>query len=217
LWTTRSLGRRLEVLKVPLADAKRAATALGGSVNDLFVAGVAGGAGAYHRKRGADVDELRMAMPVSTRARGQRGGNAFSPTRTLVPVGPDPRERFDAIRARLAVTKTERALNAVAGFAGVMNLLPTSLLVRVGRSQVESVDFTTSNVRGAPFDLYIAGAHIDANYPLGPIAGTAFNATTLSVAGSLDIGIHVDSGAVDDAEALRDAIEDSMAELLSLG
>jgi hypothetical protein len=81
---------------------------------------------------------------------------------------------------------------------------------------VQSVDFTTSNVRGAPFDLYIAGARIDANFPLGPLAGTAFNATLLSVAGSLDIGIHVDAGAVEDAEALRDAIELSFAELLSI-
>ena len=65
-------------------------------------------------------------------------------------------------------------------------------------------------MRGAPFDLFIAGARIDANYPLGPVAGTAFNATVLSVAGSLDIGIHTDAGAVDDPEALRDAIEASL-------
>lgn len=216
LWTARTLGRRLDVLRVPLADAKEAATALGGSVNDLFVAAVAGGAGAYHRDRGHDVDELRMAMPVSTRAKGERTGNAFSPTRTLVPVGPDPKERFGLVRERLGVTKTERALSAVAGLAGVMNLLPTSVLVRTARSQVETVDFTTSNVRGAPFDLFIAGARIEANYPLGPVAGTAFNATTLSVAGSLDIGVHVDTGAIDDPEALRDAIEAAFDELLSL-
>ena len=79
------------------------------------------------------------------------------------------------------------------------------------------MDFTTSNVRGAPFDLYIAGARIDANYPLGPVAGTAFNATTLSVAGSLDIGVHTDTGAVDDPESLRDAIQASFDELLRLG
>jgi len=217
LWTARSLGRHLEVLRVPVADAKRVAHALGGSVNDLFVAAVAGGAGRYHRDRGADVDELRMAMPVSTRVKGGPAtSNAFAPTRTLVPVGPDPRARFEAIRDRLTVTKTERALGVVAGLAGVMNLVPTAVLVRVARAQVETVDFTTSNVRGAPFDLYIAGARIDANYPLGPVAGTAFNATTLSVAGSLDIGIHVDTGAVEDPRALRDAIDSEFAALLSL-
>lgn len=216
LWTARTLGRRLEVLRVPLADAKEAAARLGGSVNDVFVTAVAGGAGRYHRDRGADVDELRMAMPISTRTKGSTASNAFAPSRTLVPVGPDPRARFEAIRDRLSVTKGERALNAVAGMAGVMNLLPTAVLVRTARSQVETVDFTTSNVRGAPFDLYIAGARIEANYPLGPIAGTAFNATVLSVAGSLDIGVHCDTGAVDDPVDLRDAIEASFTELLAL-
>ena len=117
----------------------------------------------------------------------------------------------------LGVTKTEPALRLVQSVAGLTNLLPTSVLVRTARQQVETVDFTTSNVRGAPFDLFIAGAHIDANYPLGPVAGTAFNATTLSVAGSLDIGVHTDTAAVHDPAALRDSIQASFDELLALG
>lgn len=216
LWTERSLGRHLDVLAVPLEDARRVAKDLGGSVNDLFVAAVAGGAGRYHRDRGHDVDELRMAMPISTRESKSAGGNSFMPTRTVVSTIADPRARFDAVRERLAITKTERSLRFIQSVAGLTNLLPTSVLVRTARQQVETVDFTTSNVRGAPFDLYIAGAHIDANYPLGPVAGTAFNATTLSVAGSLDIGIHSDTAAVADPAALRDAIEESFAELLSI-
>lgn len=216
LWTERSLGRRLDVLRVPLEDARRVAKDLGGSVNDLFVAAVAGGAGRYHRERGHDVDELRMAMPISTRESKAAAGNSFMPTRTVVSTVADPRERFAAVRDRLAVTKAERSLRFVQSIAGLTNLLPTSVLVRTARQQVETVDFTTSNVRGAPFDLYIAGAHIDANYPLGPVAGTAFNATTLSVAGSLDIGVHTDTAAVEDPAALRDAIEASFEELLGL-
>ena len=157
-----------------------------------------------------------MAMPVSTRSVKAATGNAFTPTRTLVPTADDPKARFDEIRERLAVTKTEPALRLVQSIAGITNLLPTSVLVRTARQQVETVDFTTSNVRGAPFDLFIAGARIEANYPLGPVAGTAFNATVLSVAGSLDIGIHTDAGAVEDPEALRDAIAASFAELLAL-
>ena len=84
---------------MPLDDAKRAAKALGGSVNDLFVAGAAGGAGAYHRAQGADVEELRIAMPVSTRSDRSAGGNAFTPTRVLVPVGVRP---GGAVRTRSA-------------------------------------------------------------------------------------------------------------------
>lgn len=216
LWADRSLGRRLDVLRVPLEDARKVAKDLDGSVNDLFVAAVAGGAGRYHRERGIAVEELRMAMPISTRESKSAAGNSFMPTRTVVSIAEDPRARFEAVRDRLAVTKTERSLRFIQSVAGLTNLLPTSVLVRTARQQVETVDFTTSNVRGAPFDLFIAGAHIDANYPLGPVAGTAFNATTLSVAGSLDIGVHTDTAAVDDPAALRDAIQLSFDELLAL-
>jgi WS/DGAT/MGAT family acyltransferase len=215
LWRERSLSRHFDVLRVPLDDAKRAAKALGGSVNDLFVAGAAGGAGAYHRAKGEPVDELRISMPVSTRSGRSAGGNSFTPTRVLVPTGPDPRERFIEINARLSVTKEERALGFTELLAGLFNVLPTSLLVRVAKSQVETVDFTTSNVRGAPWPLYIAGALIEGNFPLGPVAGTAFNLTTLSYNGSLDMGLHVDRAAVEEPDLLRACIEESFGELLA--
>jgi hypothetical protein len=216
LWSERSLDRQLEVFDVPLADAKAAATRLGGSVNDLFVAAAAGGAGAYHRRRGVGVAELRMSMPVSTRADRSPGGNAFTPTRVLVPVLADPVERFREVHERLAVTKTERAMGLTASLAGLVNLLPQPVLVRLARQQVLTVDFATSNVRAAPFDLYIGGALMTGNYPLGPIAGTAWNLTTMSYRGVLNLGLHVDRAAVEAPEQLREDIEASFAELLAL-
>jgi hypothetical protein len=159
-----------------------------------------------------------MSMPVSTRGDGSSGGNAFSPTRVLVPAGiENPTERFVAIRDRLTITKGERALGAANSLAGVVNLLPTSMLVRLVRSQVETVDFATSNVRGAPFDLYIAGAKIDANYPIGPTGGTAFNLTLLSSGGQLDMGLHIDRAAVEDPGLLRECIAESFDELIAAG
>jgi WS/DGAT/MGAT family acyltransferase len=218
LWTERSLRRRFEVLRIPLDDTKRAAKALGGSVNDLFVAGAAAGAGAYHRAKGASVEELRISMPVSTRSDRSMGGNAFTPARLTVPVdGNGAIEQFTAIRDRLTATKHERALEFAEALAGVINILPTSMLVRIARQQVETVDFATSNVRGAPFDLYIAGAKILANYPMGPTGGTAFNLTVLSSGGSLDMGVNIDVAAIDDPELLRQCLEDAYAELLSAG
>jgi WS/DGAT/MGAT family acyltransferase len=218
VWTQRSLRRRIEVLQVPIEEAKAAAKELGGSLNDFFVAGAAGGAGAYHRKAGQPVDELRISMPVSTRKDSSAGGNAFTPTRVLVPAGiEDPAERFTAIRERLDTTKREKAMGLVSGVAGVANLLPTSVAVRFARQQVETVDFTTSNVRGAPFPLYIAGARILANYPVGPCAGTAWNLTLMSYDGHLDMGLNCDSGAVDDPELLRDLIAAEYDALLEAG
>lgn len=217
LWRERTLGRRLELMAVPLEEAKVAAHALGGSVNDLFVAAAAGGAGAYHRAFDVPVEELRMAMPVSTRADRSAAGNAFAPTRVRVPVDEDPRERFRSVHQRLAVTKEERAVGFAGAVAGLGNLLPPPLLVRLVRQQTATVDFTTSNVRGAPFPLYIAGARITANHPIGPLGGTAWNLTTISVDGSLDMGLHVDTGAVDEPVLLRTCIESAFAELLACG
>src|SRR5690606_39155169 len=147
LWRERSLNRHFETLDVPFDEAKRAAKTLGGSLNDFFVTGAAAGAGAYHRAEGAPVRDLRMAMPVSFRRDRSEGGNAFAPMRVVVPVeAGDIRELFDAVRERLETTKTERAMGLVSAVAGLVNLLPTSALVRFTRQQVEAIDFATSNV-----------------------------------------------------------------------
>jgi diacylglycerol O-acyltransferase len=218
LWSEPSLGRRLETLDVDFDEARRAAKALGGSLNDLFVSGAAAGAGAYHRTFGVEVDEMRIAMPVSTRHDDSAGGNQFVPTRVLVPTGDlDPMARFGQVHDVLSRTKQEKAIAMMGAFAGVANLLPTSALVRLARQQAETVDFATSNVRAAPFELFIGGARIDATYPVGPLAGTAFNLTMMSYQGQLNMGLHADTGMVTDTELLRDLMAQAFADLIAAG
>jgi WS/DGAT/MGAT family acyltransferase len=218
LWAERSLRRRLEILSLPLDRVKAAAERLGGKVNDLFVAGAVGAAGAYHRERGVEVEHLRMAMPISTRAADDEGSNAFTPTRMLVPTGiTDPAERFKAVQAAIAGMRSEPGVAIAPSLAGLLHSLPAPVLLKAARHQVGTVDFTTSNVRGAPFELYVAGARILGNHPLGPMAGTAFNLTTMSMSGRLDMGLLVDVAAVGDPELLRDSLVASYDELLSAG
>lgn len=218
LWRGRATGNhRFEALSFDLDGVRRAAKALGGTVNDLFVAAVAGGAGAYHAALGAPVTELRMAMPVNRRDDRSAGGNAFSPSRVLVPTLPDPRARFAAVRERLARVKREPALAVAEGVAGLLNALPVSLLVRAARHQAATVDFATSNLRGAPFDLFVAGAEVLANHPMGPTAGVAFNATVMSYRDRFDVGLNVDAGAVQDPALLAHCITDAFGELLAYG
>ena len=214
LWLPRTLRRRVEVLRVPFDEVKAAAHHHDASINDLFVTAAARGAGAYHAGFGVDVDELRMAMPVSTRTDATAAGNAFALTRTTVPVQvPDPVDHLRQVNEALEATKGERAFQLLEQLAAAANVLPTSALVRLARGQTEAVDFTTSNVRGAPFPVYMAGAKVEANYPIGPLAGTAFNLTLLSYDGWLNMGLHVDSGAIEEPGALRDAIEGAFREL----
>jgi WS/DGAT/MGAT family acyltransferase len=217
LWTPRTLRRRVEVLRVPFDETRAAARRHDVSINDLFVAAAARGAGAYHARVGVEVDTLRMAMPVSTRSDHSAAGNAFALTRTAVPVQvEDPQEHVRAISEVLGRTKGERAFQLLEQLAAAANALPTSALVRLARGQTEAMDFTTSNVRGAPFPVYMAGAKVEANYPVGPLAGTAFNLTLLSYDGWMNMGLHVDSGAVEQPGALRDAIEGAFRELLAV-
>jgi diacylglycerol O-acyltransferase len=216
LWADRSLRRRLEILSLPLDRVKEAAERLGGKVNDLFVAGAVGAAGAYHRARGVDIEYLRMAMPISTRKAGDDGSNAFTPTRMLMPAGiVDPIERFKAVRATIAGVRSEPGLAIAPSLAGLLHNLPAPVLLKAARHQVGTVDFTTSNVRGAPFELYVAGARILGNHPLGPMAGTAFNLTTMSMSGRLDMGLLIDLAAVGDPALLRDSLVASFDGLLS--
>ncbi len=219
LWAGRRSARhRLEVLSVDLERAKAAAHTLGGTLNDLYVAGVLGGVGAYHRHFGADVDELRVSVPVSTRGDRSAGGNSFLPARLLLPAGiQDPVARFAAVHERMAAVKSQRTTALTDAVTGMAANLPPSLILRLVRQQIETVDFGVSNVKGSPVPLYIGGARIIANYPMGPTAGTACNITLLSYCSSMDIGINVDARAVEDAPLLRDLVEESLHELAAAG
>lgn len=217
LFATRSLGRRYDVLQVPLEPLRVAADVLGGTVNDAFVTAVTGALGRYHAALGVRCADLRMAMPVNLRSEGMSAGNAFAPARVIVPIQPAAAaSRFHRISEILAAARTERALHASGSLAGLMSPLPTSVLVAATRSQVRTIDFATSNLRGSPVPLYLAGARIEANFPLGPRTGSALNLTVLSYEGRFDIGIHTDPVAVTHPELLLICLRESFADLTSV-
>src|SRR4051794_11226843 len=74
--------RRLAVVRIPLADVKQIRRSLGGTVNDVVLAGVAGGLRRLFVHRADDTDDLqlRVLCPVSVRSDDQRGslGNKVS-------------------------------------------------------------------------------------------------------------------------------------------
>lgn len=217
LWKPRTLKRWFGSLHVPLADVKQAGRVLGGTINDVFVAGALAGAAAYHHERGIRPDLLRAAMPVSTRKGGTSGGNAFAITTTDLRVPDDPIEAFAVVHEALATVKGGGSMDLVGQLAMVVNLLPTSVLTSFAKDAAATVDFTVSNVRAAPVELYIAGGRCEAVVPMGPISGTAFNLSTLSYNGSLDMGLVVDAGAVDDPAGLRDHLVTAFDTLIEVG
>ena len=214
LWKKRSLQRRLETVRVPYRELLEASRALGGKLNTAFVTAVADGAGAYHRELGAPVESLRTSIAVSTRTESS-GGNAFSLAKLLVPTSDMPiTERFAAIHEALNQARDGAKSASLDTLASLSTTLPTSVLTRIARTQSQSIDFATSNVRSGGVPLYIAGGLILENYPVGPLGGVAFNATLLSYNHSLDIGIHVDTEAVEQPELLRDHIERALNRLI---
>jgi diacylglycerol O-acyltransferase / wax synthase len=218
LLATRSLGRRYDLFEVSLEECRSAAHALGGSINDVFVTGVTGALGLYHDRLGRPVEDLRMAMAVSTRSGDSADGNQFVPTRVIVPITPkEPAARFTQVHDRITNLRHEPALSAADGFAALAAGLPTSLIVGLLRSQTRTTDFATSNLRGSPIELFLGGAGIVASYPMGPRSGCAINVTALSYCGELCFGIHSDPAAITDPDAFVDCLRESFDALLATG
>ncbi len=131
----------------------------------------------------------------------------------------DPAERFAAIRDSMGSRRGEVTGGAdlMGAISGLANLLPTSVVTGIARQQAGAVDFATSNVRGAPIEVYVSGGKILSMYPMGPVAGTAWNITMLSYGGTLNIGVQMDPAAVDDPDLLMRSLREGYAELLAAG
>jgi diacylglycerol O-acyltransferase / wax synthase len=214
LWTKRSLQRRIEVLRAPFDETRAAAKSLGGTLNTAFLTAAAEAAGNYHRELGSPVDSLRASMAVSTRTDAS-GSNAFSLARMMVPTGDMPiGERFQLIQAATGAAREASAGGSLEALAALAATLPTSVVTRLAKQQAQTVDFATSNVRGAPMPLYVAGAQILENYPVGPLGGVAFNLTLLSYDHSLDMGVNIDAAAVAEPELLRRCMERAFNDLV---
>jgi hypothetical protein len=203
----------MEVLRAPFGDTRAAAKRLGGTLNTAFLTAAAEAAGRYHRELGTPVEFLRSSMAISTRTESS-GSNAFSLARMLVPTGDMPiGERFAAIQAAASSAKGSTSGASLDTLATVASTLPTSIITRMARQQAQTVDFATSNVRGASFPLYMAGAQLLENYPVGPLGGVAYNLTLLSYNHSLDMGVNIDTAAVTEPERLRRCLERAFKDL----
>ena len=213
--TERMRSNRFAAIEIPLDELRAAAKAAGGTVNDGFLAGITGGLRRYHDHHGADVDELRMAMPISLRtAADDAGGNHLTVMRFRVPVGIDePAERIRALHDVASEIREERSIDYVEPVAGVLNLLPTGVL----GTMLKRVDFLASNVPGVPVPMYLVGAEVQRFYPFGPTAGSSVNLTLMSYRSICCIGVNTDRAAIPDHDVFLDCLEEGFREVLELG
>jgi WS/DGAT/MGAT family acyltransferase len=217
--TDRSLSVRFDTLTASLPALKAASKRVDGRLNDAFLAAVAGGLDRYHRAQGVTVEQLRMTMPINVRPKhdSSAGGNQFVPARFGFPVSiADPLERMAKMRELVAGQRSEPALSLAGPIAGVLNRLPVFLTTAMFGGMLKAIDVVTTNVPGAPFPIFIAGARMEANFGYGPLSGAACNMTLLSYIDEIHLGISTDPAAVTDPEVFVSCLHDGIAEVEKL-
>jgi WS/DGAT/MGAT family acyltransferase len=215
----RSLSVHFDTISLSLPALKAAAKLVGGTLNDAFVAGVAGGLRRYHERHGAPVDTLRMTMPINVRGEGDgnRAGNRFVPARLLVPVGiADARERILAIHELVRAQRSEPALGLLDDVSSVLRRLPAPVYTVLFGSMLKGVDFVTSNVPGPPMEVFVSGARIEGVFGFGPLSGAAANLTLFSYLDHLGLAVNTDRAAVPDPDVFVECLKGGFAEVLRL-
>ncbi|HUC36238.1 MAG TPA: wax ester/triacylglycerol synthase domain-containing protein [Acidimicrobiales bacterium] len=218
LMVGRSMSRRFEVLDPPWRELKQAATATGGTVNDVFVAGIVTGLRRYHEIHGVSIDSLRVLMPVSVRSGSDAiTGNRFVPARFVVAASPDPRECVRQVQRVAGAWKQAPGLAISDALAAGLNLLPSPLVSALWGSMLKGDDFCVTNVPGPPFETYLSGSCVERVYAFAPPSGAALNVSLVTPASRACVGVNVDTQAVPDSAKLAACLDEGIEEVLVLG
>lgn len=219
LWTERSLSVAFSVIESPLDDLKKSAKAVGCTLNDAFMAAVAGGLAMYHHEHGSKPDALRVNMPINVRAEGdEAAGNRWVPARFLVPVNVEDAEaRMKQLHPILAQARLEPALALSDVVYKVLNVLPRPITTSISGGLMKGTDFAATNVPGPPIPVYFAGALVEALIPFAPKGGAAVNIGLMSYDGRVFLGINIDRGAVEFPDELTDCLSDALEAVIAVG
>jgi diacylglycerol O-acyltransferase len=213
--------RRYTWVRADLTDLKAIKNELGGTVNDVVLATVAGALGKHLRRRGQNTDglELKAMVPVSVRADVERGalGNRVAAMMAPLPVWcQDPVARLDIVREELKGLKSggqavgAQVLTELSGFA------PATVMGQASRlmSRQRFFNVVVTNVPGPQVPLYVAGRRMIDPFPMVPLAkNQGLGIALLSYAGKINFGLVGDYDVMYDLDAFADDIQGSLAEL----
>jgi diacylglycerol O-acyltransferase len=214
--------RRVWWVQGRLDDFKQIKNALGGTVNDVVLAVVAGALGEWLRSRGVRTEglELRALVPVSIRSEAEQGalGNRIAAMRGPLPVyARDPVERLQIVRDEMQGLKESKQALGAEIISGVQDFAPPTLLAQASRLNFSTRLFNliVTNVPGPQFPLYLLGREMLEIVPMAFLPEDhAVAIAIMSYNGKVDVGLLGDYDAMPDIESLGQLIEESLAELL---
>src|ERR687889_443130 len=216
--------RRFTWVRANLRDIKAIKDSLGGTVNDVVLATVAGGLGRHLRRRGHNTDglELKAMVPVSVRQDLERGalGNRVAAMMAPLPVWcQEPVARLDIVREELKDLKSggqavgAQVLTDLAGFA------PSTIMDQASRvmSRQRFFNLVVTNVPGPQFPLYLLGRRMLDPFPMVPLAkNQGLGVALLSYDGAINFGIVGDYDLMWDIDDFADDLRESLAELAGI-
>ena len=215
--------RRIRWVGAPLGDFKRVKNELGGTVNDVVLAVVAGALRRWLHSRGVRTEglELRALVPVSIRAEDEHDGvgNRIAAMRGPLPVYvDDPVERLRIVGEAMAGLKQSKQALGAEVIAGLTGFAPPTILAQASRLNFSTRLFNVivTNVPGPQFPLYMHGRELEELVPLAFLPEDhALAIAIMSYNGTARFGLLADFDAMPDLEYVAEALEESLAELLT--
>jgi diacylglycerol O-acyltransferase / wax synthase len=213
--------RRYAWVRSDLAQFKRIKDTLGGTVNDVVLAVVAGGLRRWLRHRGVRTQglELRAQVPVSIRAEDERGqlGNRIAAVRGPIPVYiEDPVRRLEIVRESMGGIKQSKQALGAEVISRFNDFAPPTLLAQSARINFSTrlFNLVVTNVPGPQMPLYVLGRELEDCFPVGFLPpNQALFIAIMSYNGGIDFGLLADYDSMDDVDVIADGIEASIAEL----
>jgi len=215
--------RRIRWVATRLDEFKQVKNRLGGTVNDVVLAVVAGALRRWLHSRGVRTEglELRALVPASIRTEDDQGapGNRIAAMRGPLPVYvDDPVERLRIVsEAMTGLKESKQALGAEV-IAGLQDFAPPTILAQASRLNFSTRLFNliVTNVPGPQFPLYMHGRELQELIPLAFLPEEhALAIAIMSYNGQAYFGLLADYDAMPDLDFVGESLEESLGELLA--
>jgi diacylglycerol O-acyltransferase / wax synthase len=207
--------RRFDWLSTELDAVKQVKDRLGGTVNDVVLATVAGALGRFLYGRGIRPQDLdfRAMIPVNVRTEDEREamGNRVAMIVARLPIGErDPRRRLERVIATTRELKQSKQALGVKTLEEISDWTLTTLFTAFVRLATRSrtYNIVVTNVPGPQLQTYFLNAPLQAVYPLVPLnRNQALGIALFSYNGGLFWGFNADWDAVPDLHEFVEAIQ----------